>query len=345
MMFYLLNILSGVLETGYMAWALSAGYDLWVLLLFPFAYQLGNLFPKPFSVGKIPLMILALAALSLSCALVVLNPSGMAAAGLVSFDVFALSVIMQSVRSTLKTDGNRAMKRITRILGFAVAPVCIFIPYPMLILFSLILLTRVFGYKGKFSVVRMKDQKLFGSVMIFHQLHYFFYVYPCLAAIALILSGRYQGASGIFCSYFLFAVTWVTYMSVEIVMKKVLKERMSDEALPVFYTGHSGIVILLLIMSLSDPADLWYIPLWIIMGFCGGTVFTIYIQADKDDARDEDSMTVCENVGHIVGIFGALVLAFLYGNISVNITLAMSSVSGLIAIILMTRTFLRSRHK
>ncbi len=174
--------------------------------------------------------------------------------------------------------------------------------------------------------------------MIFHQLHYFFYVYPALAAVTLMFFNKEHSFSLVI-GFFLFAVTWVTYMSTEIILKEKIK------SLPVFYTGHLGIVILLLAMSFMDVSNLWFLVLWIVMGSCGGTVYTIGIEADKLNARDEDSMTVCENIGHITGIIVALVLSFFYAGDALNITFRLSSASALTAITLMTLAVFGKKHK
>lgn len=339
MMFYILNILSGVLEVGYMAWAIREGYDFWMLLLFPFAYQLGNLFPKPFSVGKIPLKVLSALSLVTSCAALFTDPGKIGSVALLCFNICAISIIIQSVRCGMKTNDNRKWKRITRVSGFVLAPFCAFFPFVLMLLFSMVAFAALRGYQGKYAVVKMKRQKSFGAIMVFHQLHYFFYVYPALAAVALMYAGKDLSFPDIFLSYVLFAVTWITYMIVEPCLKKRLP------SLPVFYTGHLGIVILLLAMSFMDVSNLWFLVLWIVMGSCGGTVYTIYIEADKLNARDEDSMTVCENIGHITGIIVALVLSFFYAGDALNITFRLSSASALTAIALMTLAVFGKEHK
>ncbi|MBP5202891.1 hypothetical protein J6Z39_01130 [bacterium] len=339
MMFYLLNILSGVLEVGYMAWAIREGYDFWVLLLFPFAYQIGNLFPKPFSVGKIPLNMLSALSLVTSCAALFIDPGKIGSVALFCFNICAISIIIQSVRCGLKTDDNRMWKRITRVSGFIMAPVCAVSPFVCMLAFSMIAFVALRGYQGKYAVVKMKNMKSFGAIMVFHQLHYFFYVYPALAAVTLLFFNKEHSFSCLEIGFALFAVTWVTYLSTEYILKGKTK------SLPVFYTGHLGIVTLLLAMSFMDVSNLWFLVLWIVMGFCGGTVYTIYIEADKLNARDEDSMTVCENIGHITGIIVALVLSFFYAGDALNITFRLSSASALTAITLMTLAVFGKKHK
>ena len=47
-MFYLLSLLTGVLECGWIAFGAAHSLPLWQILCYPLAYPLGNLFPKPF---------------------------------------------------------------------------------------------------------------------------------------------------------------------------------------------------------------------------------------------------------------------------------------------------------
>ena len=59
MTFYLLSMITGVLECGWIAYGAVHGLPLWQLLCFPLAYHLGNMFPKPFSLGKRTLIVLS----------------------------------------------------------------------------------------------------------------------------------------------------------------------------------------------------------------------------------------------------------------------------------------------
>ena len=59
MTFYLLSMITGVLECGWIAYGAVHGLPLWQILCFPLAYHLGNRFPKPFSLGKRTLIVLS----------------------------------------------------------------------------------------------------------------------------------------------------------------------------------------------------------------------------------------------------------------------------------------------
>ena len=51
-MFYLLSMITGILECGWIAFGLVRGLALWQILCYPLSYHFGNLFPKPFSLPK-----------------------------------------------------------------------------------------------------------------------------------------------------------------------------------------------------------------------------------------------------------------------------------------------------
>ena len=74
----------------------------------------------------------------------------------------------------------------------------------------------------------MTWQNGFSIVMIFHQLHYFFYAHITLTAMSMLLS--YDSSAGIVYAALLFCGTWVTYMSVEPIIS-----RLTSRTLPVFY--------------------------------------------------------------------------------------------------------------
>lgn len=57
-MFYLLSLLTGVLECGWIAFGAAHSLPLWQILCYPLAYHLGNLFPKPFSLSRSTLRIM-----------------------------------------------------------------------------------------------------------------------------------------------------------------------------------------------------------------------------------------------------------------------------------------------
>lgn len=328
MTFYLLSLITGVLECGWIAHGAVHSLPLWKILCYPLAYHAGNLFPKPFSLSR--------RCLSSMGALALLT-AGLSSAGqfsenavfvLTCVSLFLLSAVIQSVRSGLKSDGNRLMKRIFRVGGFALAPLAAAAPTVILTISSLTALFALRNHHSRFGFSKLTDQRGFSLVMIFHQLHYFFYAHITLSAMSLLLSR--ESSIGVFFAALLFCGTWVTYMSVEPLVSKL-----TSRILPVFYAGHIGISLLLLIMSFTGNTPLFTV-FWLITGFGGGVVYTISARAKSAGGYDKDSMTIAENIGHTLGLLAATVTAAISGSHSPRIMLISGSVSAMLAVISMS---------
>lgn len=318
MLFYLLSLLTGILECGWIFSGIMQRLPLWEVLCFPLAYHIGNLFPKPFSLGKPALLSLSGISTVLSLILIFGNLNEYNSI-LTCICLTCLSAGMQSVRSGLKSDGNRLFKRICRVSGFLLAPLAGYAAKLLLFLISLVMVWVIFRhYHGKAEYNRMQNQGGFSTVMLFHQLHYFFYAHITLAAIAQKI--------GIFPSALLFCGTWLTYMSVEPVVSGRTKK-----ILPVFFAGHLGISVLLFSMSFIQEMPVFLI-LWLITGFGGGVVYTISAQAKKIRKFDKTSMTIAENLGHMFGLLTAVSISALYQN-APEIMLKFGSFSAFLAVI------------
>ena len=327
-MFYLLSLLTGVLECGWIAYGAANALPLWEILCYPLAYHFGNLFPKPFSLSRNMLRIFAAVSAASAILPVILKLSEFTTFILTCMSLFLLSAVIQSVRSGLKSDGNRLLKRVFRIGGFALAPLAALIPFVILFAASLAALYALNGYQGKFDFIRLTAQNGYSATMIFHQLHYFFYAHITLAAMSLLFA-KESGFIGVWSGALLFCGTWVTYMSVEPIFSK-----RTPKLLCVFYAGHIGISILLFAMSLITCKPL-FIFLWVMTGFGGGVVYTISAKAKKAKSYDKDSMTVSENIGHTAGLLIAVGAAAVFGAESPQIMLVFGSVSAVSTVISM----------
>lgn len=318
MLFYLLSLMTGVLECGWICTGMMQGLPLWEVLCFPLAYHAGNLFPKPFSLGKSALLSLS----GISAVLSLLMIAGITGTYSVLCSyicLFCLSAGMQSVRSGLKNDGNRLFKRICRVAGFLLAPMAGLVPELILLLFSLMMIWVIFRYyQGKAEISRMHGQGGFSAVMILHQLHYFFYAHITLAAMTQKI--------GILPAAVMFCGTWLTYMSVE-----PLVSGRTKKLLPVFFAGHLGISVLLLCMSFVRNLPVFLI-LWLVTGFGGGVVYTISAQAKKSRKFDKNSMTISENLGHTFGLLTAVLISALYQN-APELMLRFGALSAFLAVI------------
>jgi hypothetical protein len=232
------------------------------------------------------------------------------------------------VRSELKSDGNRLMKRIFRVSGFALAPFAAVFPSAILLISSVIAFLGVKNYNGNYGFSKMNLQNGYSVVMIFHQLHYFFYAHITLAAMSLLLSCN--SSVGVVYAALLFCGTWITYMSVEPVVSKL-----TPKIISVFYAGHIGISAILFTMHFITLKPL-FIALWIITGFGGGVVYTISAKAKADSSYNKNSMTISENIGHTFGLLLAVCIAAVAGNNSPQIMLIFGSVSAFLAVVSMT---------
>ncbi len=328
MMFYLLSLLTGILECGWIAFGAAHSLPLWQILCYPLAYHFGNLFPKPFSLNRSMLRIMCFLSAMAGILTFAVQLSEKAVFVLTCISLFLLSAVIQSVRSGMKSDGNRLLKRVFRVGGFALAPLSAVVPSAILVLASIVAFLALHEYEGKLGITRMTGQSGFSLVMIFHQLHYFFYAHITLAAMSLLLS--HDSTIGILYAALLFCGTWVTYMSVEPIVS-----RLTSRILPVFYAGHIGIGILLYTMHFVTSLPL-FIVLWLVTGFGGGVVYTISARAKATGSYQKDSMTIAENIGHTLGLLTAVGVAAVFGNVSPQIMLVFGSVSALLAVISMT---------
>lgn len=335
-MLYLLSLLTGILECGWIAFGAAHSLPLWQILCYPLAYHIGNLFPKPFSLSCSILRIMCFLSATAGILTFAVQLSEKAAFVLTCIALFLLSAVIQSVRSGLKSDVNRLLKRVFRVGGFALAPLATVIPSAILVLSSFVAFLALREYESKPSITRMTWQNGFSIVMIFHQLHYFFYAHITLTAMSMLLS--YDSSAGIVYAALLFCGTWVTYMSVEPIIS-----RLTSRTLPVFYAGHIGIGILLFVMHFVTSVPL-FIVLWLVTGFGGGVVYTISARAKATGSYQKDSMTIAENIGHTLGLLTAVGVAAIFGQVSPQIMLVFGSASAVFAVAAMALISRKENH-
>lgn len=323
-MFYMLSLLTGVLECGWVAFGAAHSLPLWQILCYPLSYHIGNLFPKPFSFSHSMLRIMCFLSAMAGILTFAVRLSEKAAFVLMCIALFMLSAVIQSVRSGMKSEGNRLLKRIFRVGGFALAPFAAVLPSAILVLSSIVAFLALHEYNGKPGITHMTGQNGYSLVMIFHQLHYFFYAHITLAAMSLLLS--HNSIAGIAYAALLFCGTWVTYMFVEPIVS-----RLTSRIMPVFFAGHIGIGVLLFTMHYVTSVPV-FIVLWLVTGFGGGVVYTISARAKVTDSYQKDSMAIAENIGHTLGLLTAVSVAAVFGNVSPQIMLVFGSASALLAV-------------
>ena len=97
-MFYLLSMITGILECGWIAFGAVHSMPIWQILCYPLAYHIGNLFPKPFTLNKRILKLLCIISFASGVVLAFFKQTEY---GIV-FSCIALSglsAVIQSVRS------------------------------------------------------------------------------------------------------------------------------------------------------------------------------------------------------------------------------------------------------
>ena len=356
-MFYLLSLLTGILECGWIFNGISHSMPLWQCLCYPLAYHLGNLFPKPFALKKKYLFAMGAVSLFITAFLFIFRSISSSYIPqdiefiLTCARLFFISAVIQSVRSDMKQEGNRLLKRVFRVGGFLLAVLAVWIPEILLFAANIAAIASLPKYTKKPHITRLKNQGGYSSVMILHQLHYFFYAHITLAAVSIGLGkgtsplpfldyvfNRNPQAVGCILAILLFCGTWITYMSVEPVLS-----RLTNKVTLVFYIGHSVICLLLLIMS-RVTVGTEFIILWLLTGFGGGTVYTISARAKSRGTFDKSSMTVAENIGHTLGLLAAVIVAACFWDNSPSMMLIYGSVSAFFAVISMTLTIRKEKH-
>ena len=326
-MFYLLSLITGVLECGGIVYGVVHSLPLWKILCFPLAYHIGNLFPKPFSLNYGILRIMCVLSAVLGLVLYGVNLSDRTDFVLRCLVLFLTSAVIQSLRSGMKSDGNRLLKRVFRVVGFILAPLVVLIPDEIMLFSSVVALLSIKECSDKSSITCMFSQNGFSFVMLFHQLHYFFYAHITLASMSLLFSC--SSNSGVVISAILFCGTWVTYISVEPVVSRITKR-----FLTVFYVGHIGISVLLLLMYYVASVPI-FIVLWLMTGFGGGVVYTISAKAKEMGYYNKDSMVIAENIGHTLGLLIAVGISVLWATDAPRIMLIFGAVSALLAVVSM----------
>ena len=356
-MFYLLSLLTGILECGWIFNGISHSMPLWQCLCYPLAYHLGNLFPKPFALKKKYLFAMGAISLFITAFLFIFRSIGSSYIPqdiefiLTCARLFFISAVIQSVRSDMKQEGKRLLKRVFRVGGFLLAVLAVWIPEILLFAANIAAIVSLPKYIQKPCITRLKSQGGYSAVMLFHQLHYFFYAHITLAAVSFAVSRepspfgfldyafeRNPQICGIAIGALLFCGTWITYMSVE-----PLVSRLTKDVTPVFYIGHSVICLLLLVMSQFTSGTV-FILLWLLTGFGGGTVYTISERARAKGKYDKSSMTVSENLGHTFGLLSAVVIAAFLGNAAPYVMLVCGSASAFLAILCMTLTIRKEKQ-
>ncbi len=327
-MFYLLSLISGLLECGWIAYGVVHSLPMCSILGYVLAYHLGNLFPKPFEIDNKWLMLGTNISLSFSFVMILIKLDKRVAYVMTFISIFFLSACIQTIRSGIKKDVNRLTKRVFRVIGFLISPMAAFYPAGILAIVAIIVIFCLKDKRFNSNICTLSFVNGFPIIMIFHQLHYFFYAHITLTTIGMLFSKR-QSFLGIFASAIIFAGTWITYMIVEPIAKKVKVNNLTA-----FYVGHTIISCILLIMSYIQNTSI-FLVLWLLTGLGGGVVFTINSVAKEKGSYKKMSMDIAENIGHALGLFVAVVVSVFAKDNAITIMLRLGSLSAIMTVVTM----------
>ena len=345
------NIITGILECGWLAFGIAHAMPLWQILCYPLAYYLGKLFPKPFSLSKKVLLGFCSAALIAAVILTAVPMPDILWFVLICLCLFLLSAVIQTVKDDMKSSEHSLLKRFCRVAGFALSPLAAL--RPQIILFAVVViafcgLTKYTGKEYNFTAPDLKSG--YSIAILFHQLHYFFYTHITIAAVSIALSKqppvidalgyaftRSPAAFGSIAGILIFCGTQIIYILSEHIFSRLTKKSMT-----VFYIGQTAVFVILLSMSFITDTTL-FIILWLFTGLCGGTVCTITKNVKPSEKYDKAPTTFSENAGCILGLLAAVLVSAFFGTYSPDIMLVCGAVSTLAAILCMIITIQKEK--
>lgn len=311
--FLLFSCLAGFIELGSLIFALQNSYTIYEVLLLALAFQVGYFFPNEIEISKKLLIPLTFLCLCLYLSTIFVSNNYI----ILLFATLLVSICIQTVRGKQKGNVSTALKRSSRILGFALS---FMFTLPIVsILCCIVLFFIIISNNNFITRIHFEKLKFHQLIMIAHQMHYFSYSYFIL--IILMLLGGYQG---IFASC-IFVLGWIPYTLIPIILRK-------NSYILYFIVGHVFLVLVLLIMSFTTNINL-RIFLWIITGFGGGTVFCIEKILKRYNDFNKAALTFSENIGHVLGIASGIGIYLIFK--STNIVIISASIFAAITVVLM----------
>lgn len=298
LIFLLMSGASGLLEIGVVVRALTTD-GLLAAFMAALAYQLGTLVPHPIRISSRHVAVFGAIAGGAAAAVMLW---GDAPRWLDFPAITAASLLVQVSRIQLgKAQIPTTTKRIARIAGFFASPLLVLPPsLPALLL--LVGVAAVTTASGRFDPATSRgrdhsplNRRLAAIGLITHQVHYFSYCTMTLATLLLTLGASFGIG--------LFVCGWLTYVS----LPHILGHRRSNAR--VAFIGHVALVPTLIALGSVQPAGITYCVLWMLTGFCGGTVVYLTRSAHADHGFAEPELASCENIGHCLGSALALCLA------------------------------------
>lgn len=289
LVFLLLSCVSGALETGVLFYGWANSLPWWEVLALALMYQLGNLLSLFVRNRR--------AALAVSCVVVLLFTALYALFQIRWFLFITTACCSSSIqigRSAYKSTCRTWIKRSFRVLGFALSPFAALIMPWFIAAAGAAALVAAGSHSS--PVKRRKPFKIY-SVMIFHQIHYFVYIY------ALVLWVLCQNTS-ITATVILFVAGWAVY-----ILPQAISGRFPQlNRAAMFFVCHTFLSLVMLAITVCAAANLTtaVCGLWILTGLGGGSVFCIESLSPRYERAEMD---FSENLGHVLGASLAVILA------------------------------------
>ena len=337
------NIITGILECGWLAFGLAHAMPLWQILCYPLAYYLGKLFPKPFSLSKKVLLGFCSAALIAAVILTAVPMPDILWFVLICLCLFLLSAVIQTVKDDMKSSEHSLLKRFCRVAGFALSPLAAL--RPQIILFAVVViafcgLTKYTGKEYNFTAPDLKGG--YSIAILFHQLHYFFYTHITIAAVSLALSKQPPVIDALDYAFTRNPAVFGSIAGILIFCGTQIFSRLTKKSMTVFYIGQTAVFVILLSMSFITDTTLLVI-LWLFTGLCDGTAFTITKKLKQSGKYDKAPITFSENAGCILGQLAAILVSVFFGTYSPDIMLVCGAISTLAAILCMIITMQKEK--
>lgn len=317
--FLILSLFSGIIELGGVFYSFKIGLDSQYTVIIALLYQLGNLFPVPLKLNKALLIFFnSITFFSMNLMYVYKINSWIC-----FFIVYLLTtIIIQSLRAEGKAEVSTELKRTFRIMGFIISYL---FSFKMLFIINLLTFILVFFYPKdkKFFCIYPKKINSLGKIMIYHQVHYFSYVY-----ILLIIFYKSNQLNLLKIAIY-FSISWIVYTSIPIIIS-------SENYKKIFIFGHLYLTILLLMFFFVKNITIAII-FWTLSGIGGGTVFCIKkINKKSKKYMNNEEIIFYENIGHILGVIISLIFLIIFKN-KLNYIFLFSSTFALIACFFMSK--------
>ena len=354
-MFALIMISTGILEYGWIFNGIGHALPLYEILCCPLAYYLGKMFPKPVTLPKTVLNIMAV----ISLIITILSPLLKMPVMTNFIRILLLSIVIHSMKDGFQQNANSFFKRLLYAIGGIMSILAVDIPD---ILFLLIGITALIGLQGYDIKILMSDQEEYedyfdvkiyrtnryhqsfgithgksrggySAVMLFHTLCYYCYIHISLIAI-LSTFDSFHTFSGNEILLFVFGILAIFFSP--------LFFRVDNTVTPIFYIGNIIVFSILIIMSFLEVNSV-FVTLYLLSVMGKGMDCTITKKSMRTNKFDETSMNISQNIGYILGIVMAVIISMTFADTAQTIMLILGAISIVLSMLCMLLTELKQR--